>query len=164
MEPQQTAPDSLHPPVSIDGVPQPSGGESQGFFAPMNEYQKKLNDTRWYEFRRLVFRKHGEYCRTCGPEDCNHPLQVHHKKYIRGAEPWEYDMDDVQVLCSRCHEEIHECETRWRNLIRSLPSWSMLELTSLVEELEQLEEGDVQQIAAYAKNAARSAKWRTKAQ
>lgn len=35
------------------------------------------------------------------------PLNIHHKYYIRGNKPWEYDNDALVTLCSRCHQKRH---------------------------------------------------------
>ena len=37
-------------------------------------------------------------------------LNVHHKYYIRGKKPWEYELDALTTLCSNCHKEVHEKE------------------------------------------------------
>lgn len=35
-------------------------------------------------------------------------LNIHHKKYIIGRKPWEYDADSLITLCENCHHNIHE--------------------------------------------------------
>lgn len=35
-------------------------------------------------------------------------LHVHHKYYIRGRKPWEYDDDALITLCNWCHWDIHQ--------------------------------------------------------
>lgn len=35
-------------------------------------------------------------------------LNVHHKYYISGRKPWEYDNDALVTLCVKCHKEEHE--------------------------------------------------------
>lgn len=35
-------------------------------------------------------------------------LNIHHKKYIKGRKPWEYDADSLVTLCEDCHHNIHE--------------------------------------------------------
>lgn len=34
-------------------------------------------------------------------------LQVHHKKYIKNRELWEYSNDDLVTLCENCHNKEH---------------------------------------------------------
>lgn len=43
-------------------------------------------------------------CKTCGATDKT--LTVHHINYRKGAEPWEYDANQLCCLCEPCHEEI----------------------------------------------------------
>ncbi len=43
-------------------------------------------------------------CRLCKDDETE--LQVHHKEYIFGNEPWEYENELLVTLCSHCHEEI----------------------------------------------------------
>lgn len=35
-------------------------------------------------------------------------MQVHHKYYVRGKLPWEYDVKALQTVCHYCHKEIHQ--------------------------------------------------------
>jgi hypothetical protein len=35
-------------------------------------------------------------------------IQVHHKYYIRGRKPWEYDNDALITLCNWCHWDLHQ--------------------------------------------------------
>jgi 5-methylcytosine-specific restriction endonuclease McrA len=39
-------------------------------------------------------------------------LQVHHKKYIDGLMPWEYDNDTLESLCSTCHKKEHNIKPK----------------------------------------------------
>ncbi|MBK7887685.1 MAG: hypothetical protein IPJ86_10460 [Bacteroidetes bacterium] len=34
-------------------------------------------------------------------------MNVHHKKYILGNKPWEYNLEDLVTLCEGCHKSIH---------------------------------------------------------
>ena len=71
-------------------------------------YQKKLSDPKWQFIRRLIFARDDHTCQSCKAErDWGYTLEVHHKKYISGREPWEYPSDYLITLCSRCHRSIH---------------------------------------------------------
>ena len=37
-------------------------------------------------------------------------MQVHHLKYIRGREAWDYSAEDLVTLCKRCHAQLHATE------------------------------------------------------
>ena len=43
-------------------------------------------------------------CKLC--KDTETTLNVHHKYYEQGKEPWEYPMDALVTLCEHCHEVI----------------------------------------------------------
>ena len=67
-------------------------------------YNRLLKDERWKEFRLKVLSERGNKCECCGVTDV---LQIHHTFYIRGKMPWEYDINDMRVLCKKCHQRIH---------------------------------------------------------
>lgn len=70
-------------------------------------YQELLKDSRWIKKRNEILNRDNNTCQFCGAQD--RYLHVHHKRYIQGNKPWEYDNDDLITLCDRCHEE--ETET-----------------------------------------------------
>ena len=35
-------------------------------------------------------------------------LNVHHRYYVTGLKPWEYDDDALVTLCQECHQKRHE--------------------------------------------------------
>ena len=67
-------------------------------------YKHLLKDKRWKEFRLKVMSERGNKCECCGGTDI---LQIHHTFYISGKMPWEYNIDDMRVLCKKCHQRIH---------------------------------------------------------
>ena len=67
-------------------------------------YSRLLEDERWKEFRLKVMSERGNKCECCGG---THILQIHHTFYISGKMPWEYDINDMRVLCKKCHQRIH---------------------------------------------------------
>lgn len=72
----------------------------------MITYSEKLKDPRWQR-KRLEIMKRDEFtCRKCGDNETQ--LHVHHKQYINGNDPWEYDNKDLVTLCKDCHSIIEE--------------------------------------------------------
>ena len=128
----------------------------------MKTYAEKLKDPRWQEFRQRAFEHHGTVCQTCGGEDRGRyeSIHVHHRRYIDGRDPWEYEMKDVSILCWECHEEIHTCEKKWRDMIRSMPSWLVQEFDSMADAFKGLDPEDFVTWASYCKNHARNLKRR----
>lgn len=66
---------------------------------------EKLKDQRWENKRIEILNKRGCFCEICGGNDSI--LDIHHRFYIRGREPWEYDNDVFQILCRNCHNRVH---------------------------------------------------------
>lgn len=67
-------------------------------------YLEKLKDPQWQKTRLLVMSRAGWQCEACGEHEKT--LHVHHKIYVKGREPWEYDLDQLSCLCAECHEDI----------------------------------------------------------
>lgn len=67
-------------------------------------YKEQLKTKEWIRFRKVVFKSRGRTCEMCGATT---NLQIHHPKYISGRKAWEYTIEDVMVLCRKCHETTH---------------------------------------------------------
>lgn len=70
------------------------------------DYKEKLKDPRWIKRRREIMERDNHKCMICG-EDSVH-LNVHHLRYRKDAEPWEYDDYELVTLCEDCHKMVHE--------------------------------------------------------
>jgi len=51
-------------------------------------YSEKLKDPRWQRKRLEVMQRDDFTCRNCGAKDKT--LHIHHVRYLKGFEPWEY--------------------------------------------------------------------------
>lgn len=76
-------------------------------------YKERLEDARWKARRREILDRDMHRCLLCGDKDDviygHHAvLNVHHLRYEKGREPWEYPDGDLVTLCQRCHQTIHE--------------------------------------------------------
>lgn len=121
-------------------------------------YSEKLKDPRWAdlraEFRASRITELGILCENCGLETQGR-TQVHHKRYIRGREPWEYDFAELRLLCEDCHTQIHATEAEVRALCLSLHPHECNEMEALVIALAiAQEQGTLNVALARAKNAA----------
>jgi hypothetical protein len=68
-------------------------------------YYEKLKDPRWQK-KRLEVMQHNDFCcEVCG--DSESTLNVHHKEYFKGQEPWDYYIEQLSCLCETCHESQH---------------------------------------------------------
>lgn len=71
---------------------------------PYMPYKGQLSDERWVAFRQFILKVRGEKCESCGMTT---GLQVHHLQYRNNAMAWEYNCNEVMVLCRDCHKKIH---------------------------------------------------------
>jgi 5-methylcytosine-specific restriction endonuclease McrA len=67
----------------------------------MKTYSEKLKDPRWQRKRLEIMQRDGFACRVC--DDTTSTLHVHHIRYIKGREPWEYKDFYFVTLCADCH-------------------------------------------------------------
>lgn len=68
-------------------------------------YKEQLLHPSWQR-KRLEMLDAAEWmCECCGGAETT--LHVHHKRYIKGRMAWEYEDDQLEVLCAVCHAEQH---------------------------------------------------------
>ncbi len=67
-------------------------------------YKEDLEDFRWIRKRKRIFKRDNYTCQECGATT---NLQVHHKKYISGRRPWQYNEAYLITLCTLCHGKHH---------------------------------------------------------
>lgn len=67
-------------------------------------YRKMLRTNEWKAFRLLVLARDNFKCAQC---DTTEKLVAHHLYYKPNARPWEYDLSDMQTLCTACHFQEH---------------------------------------------------------
>jgi len=68
----------------------------------MGDYSEKLKDPRWQKLRLRVMERDQFTCQIC--YDVESTLNVHHRNYVHGFDPWDYHMSDLVTLCEDCHE------------------------------------------------------------
>lgn len=67
-------------------------------------YPEKLRNPNWQKKRLEILSRDKFTCQLC--TDKENELQVHHKTYKEGCEPWEYEDDNFITLCKDCHSKI----------------------------------------------------------
>jgi len=94
-------------------------------------YQRKLKDPRWQKKRLEVMQRDKWKCRACGDEE--ETLNVHHRYYMPGYEPWEYEDSVLVTLCEPCHEvETNQAENARAAIERQLiGGWLVPEIKRL---------------------------------
>lgn len=83
--------------------------EHCSFFTRTQEpYSFLLERREWGAKRMRILARDKFTCQHCGAhESTSSPLQVHHKHYIYGLDPWEYKDSELITLCEHCHGELH---------------------------------------------------------
>ena len=70
----------------------------------MNPYRTK----EWKFFRAELLRLEEGRCARCDGDRAEGViLHVHHKFYVPGRKPWEYQYEDCELLCQSCHAQEH---------------------------------------------------------
>lgn len=64
-------------------------------------YSEKLRNPLWQKKRLDILNRDNFTCQVCS--DTETELHIHHKEYINGRKPWEYEDDNFQTLCKHCH-------------------------------------------------------------
>jgi hypothetical protein len=77
---------------------------AEGFFIGeiMSNYNEKLKDPRWQKLRLKILERDDWICQKC--YSAEKTLCVHHLYYVKGCEPWEYNLDELVTTCEDCHE------------------------------------------------------------
>jgi hypothetical protein len=71
-------------------------------------YREQLLHPNWQRKRLETLESAGWACEAC--ESTDETLHVHHRRYIKGRMVWEYEREDLQVLCGSCHQRHHDAE------------------------------------------------------
>jgi hypothetical protein len=94
-------------------------------------YWELLRDPRWQK-RRLEIMQLAEFrCEFCQEE--SKTLNVHHRIYRKGANPWDYSDNELQCLCEDCHKIQHEWMSRLNEAVAELDSGRLEELVGYAE-------------------------------
>ena len=69
-------------------------------------YSEKLKDPRWQKKRLEIFQRDNFKCQCC--RSVEKTLAVHHRWYLNGADPWDYEDEALMTLCEECHEQVKD--------------------------------------------------------
>lgn len=70
------------------------------------DYSEQYKHPKWQKKRLEILELHKYTCEKCNNEEKT--LHVHHTRYIKGRNIWEYDNDIFECLCEDCHKKIHD--------------------------------------------------------
>jgi hypothetical protein len=81
-------------------------------------YYEKLRDPRWQKMRLEVMNRDGFVCQSCF--DSESTLNVHHRLYIKGRDPWDYPLAGLVTLCESCHKSEADVSEQLHRLVMAL--------------------------------------------
>jgi len=82
------------------------------------KYSEKLKDPRWQKMRLQVLERDEWTCQRCF--DSESTLNVHHLRYEKGKDPWEYPLDNFLTLCESCHTSEFEMRHDYEQMLLSI--------------------------------------------
>jgi hypothetical protein len=77
----------------------------------MADYAARLRTPEWKGRRDCIVSRDGGKCKLCGrsgDDGAWDKLDVHHRYYIIGRQPWEYPDEALWTLCRDCHTKLHK--------------------------------------------------------
>ena len=81
------------------------------------DFWQKYKDPRWQKRRLEIMGLASWSCDNCGDKEAT--LNVHHKLYRKGADPWDYPDEHLECLCESCHEAKHATKTLLNQILAS---------------------------------------------
>ena len=84
----------------------------------MSEYSEKLKNPKWQKRRLEILSRDNWTCLVCG--DTTSTLNVHHKWYEKGLDPWEYQDNCLATLCESCHNTEYSLQPYRDNILNVL--------------------------------------------
>lgn len=68
-------------------------------------YSEKLKDPRWQKKRLEILERDEWTCQGCSATDKT--LHIHHIRYDKRCNPWNYPDEMLMTLCEECHEWVY---------------------------------------------------------
>ena len=73
------------------------------------EYKSLLNSDYWRGYSYAIVKERDWTCEDCGKKFKyqRNMLNVHHLTYHNDNKPWQYDKEELLLLCKDCHAKRH---------------------------------------------------------
>lgn len=84
-------------------------------------YSEQLKHPNWQKRRLEMLAAANWKCECCDASEKT--LHVHHKRYVKGREIWEYSDSELQVMCETCHAEHHEAHKLLEEVLATADAW-----------------------------------------
>lgn len=73
------------------------------------QYKEDLKDPRWKALVKRIRSDYHDTCQLCMQKKKRGiEMNVHHIHYYPNKKPWEYEKNDLILLCSKCHKKVHK--------------------------------------------------------
>jgi|GEM_PF-2528274 len=89
-----------------------------------NERKSEYRNKEWFALRERYFETYGKRCFKCERGEDEAVIQLHHTFYDHSRKIWEYDLEDLECLCSGCHAREHK-------ILEPNDGWHLLEVEDL---------------------------------
>lgn len=100
-------------------------------------YSEKLKDPRWQKKRLEILNRDGWKCQECSGKDSE--LNVHHRSYHPGLDPWDYPVAELVTLCRSCHEIRTSLDERMTALLGTVSGGAIAVFVALLESIKKEE-------------------------
>jgi len=95
------------------------------------DYKEKLKDPRWQRKRLEIMQRDKFTCQICKATD--NSLQVHHRHYLTGREPWDYTNELLITLCFVCHKKEEDLKAKAYDVVNALHYWGYFNFEIIAE-------------------------------
>lgn len=112
----------------------------------MKDYKSQYTHPKWQKRRLEMLEAANFQCQSC--EETEKTLHVHHKRYVKGRDVWDYGDEELEVLCEDCHKHEHFQKDELNKMLASMSSIQIADLICIVAGMQSyLMEIDDEQLA-----------------
>lgn len=90
----------------------------------MIDYKEQAKDERWINRSKKIMQRDNFTCQLCGKKHVR--LNVHHIKYLKGIDYWDYPDELLMTVCEVCHAKIHGKFIRGEKINFEIPNFKVI--------------------------------------
>jgi len=98
--------------------------------ASVMEWKDQYKHPLWQKKRLEALEESEFVCSRCFDGEAQ--LHVHHRQYFKGRKIWEYQLNELEVLCDHCHEFTHEEMGFLKTMLSRIPAEAISDVTALL--------------------------------
>jgi hypothetical protein len=103
------------------------------YLEEMMKYHEQIKHPLWQKKRLEVLDHKGFQCECCLTVEKE--LHVHHPFYKKGALIWDYEDEELQVLCIECHAEAHAIDEKIKKAMSLLAPEQKIRLLGFIDSM-----------------------------